>query len=324
MRVSLPWWIVQPRLGVVLGGGATLGAFEVGAIDVMARRDIVPRFLVGTSVGAINAAFWAMHPERDAASQLLDFWLQSDRSIMFPDGPVPMVGRLFQRRDHLTTQSGLERALRRAVDGARTIESTSVPLALIATDAVSGHRVVLRSGPLIPAILASTAIPGLWPAVEIDGQTLIDGGIVSNCDVQDAVEAGMTDIVVIDVMGDSVRDGTLDVGQLIERALGMMARRQTELAIQAFGGGARIAVLRPRFAYRPRFGDFSHTRHLFEAGQIAMEGFLNEHLGPKFSVRPGVVEIATGRTIHMTSASARAVAEVKETRKQGSAVGADS
>lgn len=304
----MPWWIVKPRLGVVLGGGATLGAFEVGAIDEMARRGIVPHFLVGTSVGAINAAFWALHPERDTASRLLDFWLQADRSTMLPDGPVPMVGRLFQRRDHLTTQAELARALGRAVDSGRTIESTSVPLALIATDAHSGRRVVLRSGPIIPAILASAAIPGLWPAVEINGQHLIDGGVVSNCDVQAAVEAGMTDVVVVDVMGDSARNGTPDVGQVLERALGMTARRQTELAIQAFGAGARVAVLRPRFAYRPRFGDFSQTRHLFEAGQIAMEAFLDEHLGPRLSVRPGLVEISTGRTVVTTATAAPAPA----------------
>lgn len=301
MRFSLPWWMVKPRLGVVLSGGATLGAFEVGAIDVMARRGIVPRLLVGTSVGAINAAFWAMHPERDAAVHLLDFWLKADRSIMFPDGPVPMFGRLFQRRDHLTTQTALARALRRAVNGAPTIESTAVPLVLIATDAVTSKRVVLRSGPLIPAILASAAVPGLWPAVRIHDQTLIDGGVVASCDVQAAVEAGMTDIVVIDVMGDSEPDGTLNVGQVIMRALGMSLRRQTELAVQAFSSRARIAVLRPRFAFRPQFGDFSHTGRLFEAGRIAMEGFLDERLGPNFSVRPGMVEVSTGQAVPMTT-----------------------
>ena len=289
----MPWWIVKPRLGVVLGGGATLGAYEVGAIDAMARRGIVPRFLVGTSVGAINAAFWALHPEVNVSAQLLDFWLQADRSTMFPDGPVPMVGRFFQRQDHLTTQAGLVRALRRALDGAQTIESTPVPLAIIATDAVSGHRVVLRSGPLMPAILASAAMPGMWPAVEINGQTFIDGGVVSNCDVQAAVEAGMTDIVVIDVMGDSAPNGSQDVGQVIDRALRTAARRQTELALQAFGRDARIAVLRPRFAYRPRFGDFSRTRYLFEAGQVGMKTFLNERLGNRLTVRPGIFEIPT-------------------------------
>lgn len=293
MSLSMPWWIVKPRLGVVLGGGATLGAYEVGAIATMARRGIVPHLLVGTSVGAINAAFWALHPEVNVSAQLLDFWLQADRSTLFPDGPVPMVGRLFQRQDHLTTQAGLVRALRRALDGAQTIEGTPVPLAIIATDAVGGRRVVLRSGPLMPALLASTAMPGVWPAVEIDGQTLIDGGVVSNCDIQAAVEAGMTDIVVIDVMGDSAPSGSLDVGQVIDRALRIAARRQTELAVQAFARDARIAVLRPRFAYRPRFGDFSQTGYLFGAGQVAMTTFLDKHLGRRLTVRPGIVEIPT-------------------------------
>jgi NTE family protein len=297
MKLSLPWWAVEPRLGVVLGGGATLGAFEVGVIDVMARNGIVPRFIVGTSVGAINAAFWALDPTPDAGARLLEFWLAADRSTMFPDGPVPMVGRLFQRRDHLTTESGLERALRGALDPTAQIETAAVPLALTATDAATGQPAVLRSGPLLPAVLASAAIPGLWPAVEIDGRRLVDGGLVSNCDVQTAVEAGMTDILVVDVMGPSAPNGTLDVGQVIERATAIMARRQTDLAIHAFGRGTRIAVLRPRFAYRPRFGDFGRTQQLFDAGRIAMEAFMEQRLGPGLSVRPGLFEVSTGRSV---------------------------
>lgn len=309
MRFSLPPWLVRPRLGVVLGGGATLGAFEVGAIDAMARRGIVPGFLAGTSVGAINAAFWALDPKPDVGKRLLRLWLECDRSTMFPDGPVPMVGRLFQRRDHLTTQAGLARILRRTLDSGVAIEHAAVPLALIATDAVTGQRTVFRTGPLMRAILASAAIPGLWPAVEIDGHRFYDGGLVSNCDVEAAVDAGMTDIVIVDVLGDSVPNGTIDVGQVIERALAMTGRRQTDLAIRAFGRGVRIAMLRPRFAYRPRFGDFSHTRELFDAGVIAMEGFLDERLGPRFSVRPGTVEVSTGRSLappEWTSAAAPA------------------
>lgn len=298
MRVSLPWWMVRPRLGVVLGGGATLGAFEAGAVDAMARRGIVPDFLVGTSVGAINAAFWAMDPTPDAGARLLQVWLQCSRSTMFPDGPVPMVGRLVQGRDHLTTQSGLERVVRRVVDSGRTIEGTAIPLAVIATDAAKGTRAVFTEGPLLPAILASAAIPGLWPAVEVGGRMYYDGGLVSNCDVEAAVSAGMTDLVIVDVMGDSARNGAVDVGLVLERALTMAARRQTELAIKAFGHGVRIAVLRPRFAYRPRFGDFSHTGALAEAGRLAMDAFLERHLGPRRSVRPGVAEISTGRTVN--------------------------
>lgn len=290
MRFTWPWWVVKPKLGVVLSGGATLGAFEVGVIDVMASRGIVPDFLVGTSVGAINAAFWARTPGRDAGKRLLQLWLETNRSTMFPDGPVPMVGRLFQRSDHLTTQDGLKLALDKAVPESCSVEAAPIPLAVIATDVTNGDRVIIRTGPLRTALLASSAIPGLWPAVELDGRRLVDGGLVSNCDVQAAVEAGMTDVIVVDVMGHLVPVGNMNVGQLVERSLGIAARRQTDLAIKAFGKGVRVALLRAVPSVRTGFGDFSHTEALAHDGRVAADEFLARHLGPRRSVRPGVWE----------------------------------
>jgi NTE family protein len=287
-----PAWLVKPRLAVVLGGGATTGAFEVGAIDVMARHGIVPDLLVGTSIGAVNAAYWALHPGPDAGERLLELWLQSNRSTMFPDGPLPMVGRLLQRKGHLTTQQGLDRLLKRALPETATIEGCRVPLAIVAADADHGGRAVLRRGRLIPAVLASSAIPGLWPPMEIDGQRLVDGGVVANCDVQTAVEEGMTDVLVVDVMGDGLHSSAMDVGEVLERAIAALARRQTELGVLVYGKVARIAVLRPLLASRPRFGDFSLTRALFKSGQEATEAFLAKHLGPRHSMRPGWFEFS--------------------------------
>lgn len=288
--MSWPWWLVRPRLGVVLGGGATLGAFEVGVIDVFARRDIVPDLLVGTSVGAINAAFWAMDPKPDVGQRLLEFWLQSDRWTMFPDGRLPMVGRLVQRRDHLTTQVGLARALERAIPRGIRFEDARIPLAMTATDAEHGSRVVLRSGPLLRAMLASSAIPGLWPAVEVDGHRLFDGSVVANCDLQSAVDAGMTDLMVVDLMGNALGETGMDFAQVVERTTSILLRRQTELEITAFGRGVRVAVLRPSLASGPRFADFSFTRQLFQAGQLAAGRFLGRHMGPRRSVRPGIFD----------------------------------
>jgi NTE family protein len=291
-KMAWPWWMVKPRLGVVLGGGAALGAFEVGVIDVMARAGIVPDLLVGTSVGAINAAFWALTPEPDVGERLFHLWMQSSRSTMFPDGPVPMVGRLFQRRDHLTTQEGLRRALERAIPDPPPIEGTRIPLAIIATDSNRAERVVIRRGPLVPAILASAAIPGLWPAVEIDGRRLVDGGLVSNCDVEAAVDEGMTDVLVVDVMGDVFPTHTMTVGQVLERAFAVTALHQTDVAIKAFGRGARIALLRATSIPKPGFADFSRTTALFRSGQLAGAEFLVRHLGPRRSLRPGVYEMS--------------------------------
>jgi NTE family protein len=290
MPVRWPWWVVRPRLGVVLGGGATLGAYEVGVIDVLARRGIVPDLLVGTSVGAINAAYWAVHPEPDAGRRLLELWLSCSRSTMFPDGPLPMVGRLFQRRDHLTTQRELARVLRSAIADGSRIEMAAIPLAIVATDALHGDRVVLRQGPMLPAVLASAAIPGLWPPVDVGGRSLVDGGLVANCDLQAAAELGMTDVVMVDVMTDGLGTTGMNVGQILEHSVRIAARRQTELAMKAFGGTVRVALLRATLETEPHLGDFSLTARLFREGQAAAEAFVAGHLGPRRSVRPGVFQ----------------------------------
>jgi NTE family protein len=291
-RARRPWWIARPKLAVVLSGGATLGAFQVGVIDAMARRGVVPDLLVGTSVGAINAAFWAVHPQRDVGQRLLGLWLSCTRTTMFPDGPLPMVGRLFQRKDHLTTQRELARLLRSSIPDTQ-IETTSIPLAIVATGADHGERVVLRSGSLLSAVLASSAIPGLWPAVEVAGRRLVDGGLVANCDLETAVELGMSDVILVDVMSDGLQSTNLSVGEVLEHSVRIAARRQTELAIRTFGIGLRIALLRASLDAEPHLGDFSLTQKLFLDGRSAGERFLVRHLGPRRSVRPGVFEEPT-------------------------------
>lgn len=303
--MRLPWWARRPRLGIVLGGGAARGAFEVGAIDVFARRGILPDVLVGTSVGAINAAFWALHPEADVGHKLLDLWLQSNHSTLLPDGPLPMFGRLFQRRDHLTTQAGLVRVLKAAIPEKATLADAAVELAITTTDPVRGDRVVIRTGRVLPALLASTAVPGVWPAVEIDGRRLVDGGLIANCDVESAIESGATDIIAVDLMGMTDRDGKPDVRNIVEQTVEIALRRQTELTVRAFGRAARLAVLRRGAGPAPRFDDLSQTYALFREGQVAGREFLARHMGRRRSVRPGVFASRAGAAVTTTRAEAQ-------------------
>jgi len=283
-----PSWLVRPRLAVVLGGGATLGAFEVGVIDSLARRGIVPDMLIGTSAGAINAAYWAFRSSPATGEGLLECWLEANQSTMFPDGPIPMFGRLVQGRDHLTTQSGLRRLLLRALPAHAMIESSSIPLAIVATDAESGTRAVLRRGPLHMAVLASSAIPGLFPAVQIGRRKFVDGGISANCDIEAAIEMGATDVIVVDVMGDGPLTATFSVANVVERSIGIMLRKQTDLTARVFQRQARIAVIRPELAVRPRPWDFHLTRELHGWGRQAADAFVASHYRADRSVRSGL------------------------------------
>jgi NTE family protein len=247
--------------------------------------------LVGTSVGAINAAFWAFDPEPWMGERLLRFWLQANNALFFPNGPVPMVGRLVQGKDHLSTQSALAALLHTALPHDATIEEAAIPVSFTATDVRHGEKVVLRSGPVLPAVLASAAIPALFPPIEVGGRLLADGGMTANCDIETAVEAGMTDVLVVDVMGDGVGTPPRGVWATAEDALGVAVRRQTQLTIRLFEHRARIAVVRPLLTARPRLFDFSRTADLYRHGRSAGERFLSEVLSGK-RVVPGVHEYA--------------------------------
>lgn len=80
----------------------------------------------------------------------------------------------------------------------------------------------------------------------------------------------------------------MDLGKVIEGALRILLRHQTELALRAFGASTRVAVLRPNLVAVPRFADFSQTPRLFVEGQVAGEAFIARHMGPRRSVRPGI------------------------------------
>src|ERR1700730_11389977 len=272
----------QPHgLAVVLGGGAMLGAFEIGVIDVLARRGVRPDLLIGTSVGAINAAYWAFHPEPEAGTRLLELWLHANRRALFWDGWPRALARVLNRQDHLVGHGRLLQLVRATFSYWSQIEDSQIPLALVATALDAGERMVLRRGRLPPELLASTALPGLFPPVQIEGRALIDGGVVANVDVQAAVEAGMSEALVVDVMGTGLSSRPAKLRSMGDHTIGLSLRRQTDLALQAIKGRLKVTLLRPELGFSPSLADASHTQELFGLGRVMAQGYLSRHVGQR-------------------------------------------
>ena len=260
---------VDEEFALVLGGGAGLGAFEIGVIDAMARRGMCPNLIVGTSVGALNAAYWAFHPTPDAGEQLLMAWLDSAGLSLFAEAPWKWIRRLVSHHDHLFGHSSQVSLITRRLGDHLQIEDAAIPLAIVATDVDSGERVVLRRGRLTTALLASIAIPGLFAPVALDGRRLVDGGVVANCDLESVVDAGLARAVVVDPMGVGTALAHGDLMFEFEHAIAASMRRQTDLALRAVSDRLDAVLLRPTLTWSPRLLDFSHTRELFEMGREA-------------------------------------------------------
>jgi NTE family protein len=279
------------RLAVVLGGGGNLGAFQVGVIDALAVHGVRPDLLVGTSVGAINATFWAFNPGPQAGARLLEVWRQAAQQPLLRGGRVAVLRRLVGRSNHLFGAEGLSSLVQGAIPGPVRLEEAPIALALTATSAVNGERRVLRSGPVHAAVLASSAVPGIFPPVEIDGVSYVDGGVVANLDLDSVLEAGLGQALAVDLMGVHADTPPGDLWEMLQRSLVFALRRQADLAIGAVGPRLRTALLRPRMPAVPLLGDFGRMEEMVAWGRRAGEEFVRRHLDARGRVIPGRMEV---------------------------------
>lgn len=183
--------------GFVLSGGANLGSIQAGMIEALIDSGIVPDVLVGTSIGAANAAFLAADPSVERARALSDLWRRVRARDIFPLNPLGLA-RAFFREAALFPVRPWRRLLEREIPF-EMIEDAAVPLRIIATCFEDGATVVLDSGNVVDAVLASTALPGVFPPHCIGDVHYLDGGISDLVPLTPAIEAGADTIYILSV-----------------------------------------------------------------------------------------------------------------------------
>jgi len=181
----------------VLGGGGVLGAHEVGMLQALAEAGIRPDIVVGTSVGAINGAFVAADPV-GAAGRLSELWKGAHLQRAFSGTLLGRAARLARSGTHLHAIEPLRRMLDDALP-AKDFADLQLPFNCVAASIERASARWFTSGPLVPAVLASCAVPGLLPPVEIDGEHYFDGGLVDSIPVGRAVELGAGTVYVLHV-----------------------------------------------------------------------------------------------------------------------------
>lgn len=181
---------------VVLSGGASGGAVQVGMLRALTEAGVKIDFLVGSSVGAVNAAWFAAHPGLAGMDGLERVWLQLRRQDVFPTSALRTVLAAGGRRSSLAGDHGLRDLLQRNLTFNR-LEDAPIPLHVVVTDVQTGEGVLLSSGPALPALLATSAIPGVLPPVRIDDRWYMDGGVVDNTPISHAVRLGADTVWVL-------------------------------------------------------------------------------------------------------------------------------
>lgn len=181
----------------VLAGGGSLGAAQVGMLAAPDERGVRPDLLVGTSVGALNAAYLGAHGfDTTTVAQLADIWRRVRRSDVFPIDPVRQLLALAGRRPSLCSRRPLQRLIKEHLP-IDALEDAVIPLHLVATDVMSGDEVLLSTGEAASAVLASAAIPAVFAPVKREDRILMDGGVADNAAIFQAIALGAERVVVL-------------------------------------------------------------------------------------------------------------------------------
>jgi NTE family protein len=255
----------EPLTAFVFAGGASLAAMQAGMLRALYERGITADLLVGTSAGALNAAFVASRPQTvETAEELAHVWRGLHREDVFPINPRTVIGGLANHRDHLVPDSGLRRLARRHLQFLR-LEHAGVPLHLVALDVLSGREVRLSDGPALEAVLAAAAIPGVLPPVPLGDQLLVDGGVVNNTPISHAVELGAERIYVLPTDDPGARSlpvgprGALDAAV---HAFTLLVGARLQEDIARYATRAELIVLPAVNHHRVQPTDFGHSSRL--------------------------------------------------------------
>jgi NTE family protein len=249
----------------VLGGGGSWGALQLGMLQALAETDLTPDLVVGTSVGSLNGAVLAHDPAL-AVERLEELWPGVSKDDVFPGGWVRGVRTLTESRAWLYDNQPLTDLLTSRLP-ATSFEDMAVPFVAVATDFTNGALAELDSGDLRSALLASSAIPGIFPWVERDGRRLVDGMLVANVPITVALKHGARSMVVLDCgLGGVQPRAAGTFVEVLTQSTAIYARRQMAGDLLACAG-VPMVWLTPSDPHETTQLDFSATAALIEAGR---------------------------------------------------------
>jgi NTE family protein len=251
------------KTAFVLSGGSSLGAIQVGMLHALMEAGVQPDFMIGTSVGAVNAAWLAGQPDVEGAIKLAAIWSGLRRQDIFPINAWAGALGIFGRNNHVISNAGLRSVLERNLPYKR-LEEAKVPVHVITTDLRTGKAVVISSGPAVPALLASTAIPGVFPPVTIGRRDLVDGGVANHTPIAAAIELGAQRVVVLPIGYPWVRNQPSNALGMALHALARFVEQRLEAEANAYRDSAEIVVLPTVDALAVSPADFSHTQDLIK------------------------------------------------------------
>lgn len=269
----------RPEVAFVLSGGGNLGAIQVGQLRALHEEGIRPDLIVGCSVGALNGGAIAVDATGVGLDRLERIWceLEATPENLMPESWMPNPVQLIRKGESLHSNQGLQNSILHFLDGRQHFEELAVPFQCVATDIDAAKEKWFDQGALLPAILASSALPSVYPLVTIDGHRYLDGGILNNVPIQRAVDLGAKRIYVCHVGHHGRPNPT--VKRPIDAALiAYWVARNSRFArdLSTVPRSVEAIVLPPGTRPGVKFDDFSQSRTLIEQGYFNAKAYLAE------------------------------------------------
>ena len=261
----------------VLSGGGSLGAVQVGMLQALSSQRVHPDIVVGTSAGALNAGYIAGHGTDAAAlEELARIWGGLRRRDVFPLQPARLAAATMGRAASLCSNAPLRQLVATHLPFDR-LEDADIGLHIVTTDVASGQEVLLSSGDAIDAIVASAAIPAVFPSVHIDGRDLVDGGIADNAAISQALALG-SDVVYVLPTGYACaldQPPNTPLGSALQ-ALTLLIEQRLILEVAHFADVADIRVIPPLCPLSVPSTDFRYASVLITQARSATERWLDD------------------------------------------------
>ncbi|MGZ6827289.1 MAG: patatin-like phospholipase family protein [Mycobacteriales bacterium] len=261
------------REAVVLSGGGSLGAAQVGALRALYDAGVRPDLFVGCSVGALNAAFLAVDPSPGRLDELERVWRALQRGDVFGRASKLSATQAFlhavKRDDHLYEPDALRSLVRRWVP-LRDLGETAVPCHVVTTDLMTGSPCWWSDGDPLAVLTASACLPALFPPVPLGGSLHVDGGVTAPVPVERALDLGAVRVWVLDVSGGSLgrRDERMSALDVLLQSFAI-SRMQLDRPVTGMRPDQQVVRLRRPDVGRMEMRDFSQTPRLMAAGYAA-------------------------------------------------------
>jgi NTE family protein len=257
-----------PRTAFVLSGGGNQAVSQVGMLRALLERDIVPDVVIGTSAGAWNGSVVASDPSLAAVDRLVELWEQLRGDVIFPGGRITRAWNLLTKDDHLFSDEGLRAVVELGATPPR-FDDLAIPLRVIAADLETGEEVVLAAGPLRPALLASAALPGLFPPVRLAGRTLVDGAVVDTVPLSHALAGPVDLIYVLDVSAELLSRPNRSPLDVLVKAFAISRKQRFQLELRSVPESVEVVLLPAPTDDRELFDFSGPGRYIAEAYDLA-------------------------------------------------------